>query len=67
MQKSDHQEAKLQLLECKVTPIMVQSYKHQDATPNFFDYNLKYIPSINGGFFDWKYLHLPSDNALLSL
>ena len=35
MQKSNHQDAKLQLLECKVTPIMVQSYKHQDAIPIF--------------------------------
>ena len=50
MQKSNHQDAKLQLLECKVTPIMMQSYKHQDAIPNFSDFNLKYILSINGGF-----------------
>ena len=50
MHKSDHRDAKLHLLECKVTPIMVQSYKHQDAIPNFSDFNLKYILSINGGF-----------------
>ena len=34
MQKSNHQDAKLHLLECKVTPIMVQRYKNQDAIPN---------------------------------
>ena len=50
MQKSNHQDAKLHPLERKVTPIMVQSYKHQDAIPNFFNFNLKYILSINGGF-----------------
>ncbi len=47
MQRSNHQDAKLQLLECKVTPIMVQSYKHQDAIPNFFDFNSAYLLTIN--------------------
>ena len=36
MQKSNHQDAKLHLLECKVTPIMVQRYKNHDASPNIF-------------------------------
>ena len=36
MQKSNHWDAKLHLLECKVTPIMVQRYKNQDASPNIF-------------------------------
>ena len=47
MQRSNHQDAKLQLLECKVTPIMVQSYKHQDAIPNIFDFNSAYLPTAN--------------------
>ena len=34
MQKSAHRDAKLHLLECKVTPITIQSYKNQDAIPN---------------------------------
>ena len=50
MQRSNHQDAKWQLLWCKVTSFGVQSYKHQDAIPNFFDFNLKYLLSINGGF-----------------
>ena len=36
MQKSNHRDAKMQLLECKVTPITIQSYKNQDASPNIF-------------------------------
>ena len=47
MQRSNHQDAKLQLLECKATPIMVQSYQHQDAIPNFFDFNSAYLLTIN--------------------
>ena len=47
MQRSSHQDAKLHPLECKVTPIMVQSYKHQDAIPNFFDFNSAYLLTIN--------------------
>ena len=47
MQRSNHQDAKLQLLECKVTPIMVQSYQHQDAIPNFFGFNSAYLLTIN--------------------
>ena len=50
MQRSNHQDAKLQLLECKVTPIMVQSYQHQDAIPNFFDFNSAYLLTINSPF-----------------
>ena len=46
MQRSNHQEAKLQLLECKVTPIMVQSNNYRDAIPNIFGFNLKYPPTI---------------------
>ena len=34
MQKSNHRDEKLHLLECKVTPITIQSYKNQDAIPN---------------------------------
>ena len=37
MQRSNHWDAKLHLLECKVTPIMVQRYKNHDASPNIFD------------------------------
>ena len=47
MQKSNHQDAKLHPLERKVTPIMVQSYKHQDAIPNIFDFNSAYLPTAN--------------------
>ena len=36
MQRSNHWDAKLHLLECKVTPIMVQRYKNHDASPNIF-------------------------------
>ena len=46
MQKSSHQDARLHLLECKVTPIMVQSYNYRDAIPNIFGFNLKYPPTI---------------------
>ena len=28
----------------------MQSCNHQNAIPNFFDFNLKYLLSINGGF-----------------
>ena len=35
MQKSNHWDAKLHLLECKVTPIMVQSYNYQNVIPIF--------------------------------
>ena len=47
MQRSNHWDAKLHLSECKVTPIMVQSYQHQDAIPNFFDFNSAYLLTIN--------------------
>ena len=47
MQRSNHQDAKLQLLECKVTPIMVQSYNYQDAIPIFFGFNLASLPTTN--------------------
>ena len=47
MQRRNYWDAKLQLSECKVTPIMVQSYKHQDAIPNFFDFNSAYLLTIN--------------------
>ena len=47
MQRSNRQDVKLHLSECKVTPIMVQSYKHQDAIPNFFDFNSAYLPTAN--------------------
>ena len=46
MQKSSHQDARLHLLECKVTPIMVQSNNYQNAIPNIFGFNLKYPPTI---------------------
>ena len=36
MQRRNYWDAKLYLLECKVTPIMVQSYKNHDASPNVF-------------------------------
>ena len=47
MQSCNHFGEKLHLSECKVTPIMVQSYKHQDAIPNFFDFNSAYLPTAN--------------------
>ena len=47
MQKSNHQDAKLHPLECKVTAIMVQSYNYQDAIPFFFGFNLTSLPIIN--------------------
>ena len=47
MQKSNHQDAKLHPLECKVTAIMVQSYNYQDAIPIFFGFNLTYLLTIN--------------------
>ena len=50
MQKSNHQDAKLHPLECKVTAIMVQSYKHQDAIPIFLSFNLTYLLTINSPF-----------------
>ena len=34
----------------KVASFGVQSYNLQDTIPIFFDFNLKYILSINGGF-----------------
>ena len=46
MQRSNHWDAKLHLLECKVTPIMVQSNNYQNAIPNIFGFNLKYLPTI---------------------
>ena len=46
MQKSSHQDARLHLLECKVTPIMVQSNNYQNAIPNIFGFNLKHPPTI---------------------
>ena len=36
VQRRNHWDAKLHLLECKVTPIMVQRYKNHDASPNIF-------------------------------
>ena len=47
VQRSNHWDVKLHLSECKVTPIMVQSYKHQDAIPNFFDFKSAYLPTAN--------------------
>ena len=47
MQKSSHQDARLHLLECKVTPIMVQSNNYQNAIPNIFGFNLKHPPTTN--------------------
>ena len=47
VQRSNHWDVKLHLSECKVTPIMVQSYKHQDAIPNIFDFNSAYLPTAN--------------------
>ena len=46
MQKSSHQDAKLQLSECKVTTISMQSYNYRDAIPIFFGFNLAYPPTI---------------------
>ena len=50
MQRSNHQDAKLHPLECKVTAIMVQSYNYQDAIPIFFGFNLAYPPTANSPF-----------------
>ena len=47
MQKSNHWDAKLHLLECKVTPIMVQSNNYQNVIPIFFGFNLAYFPTTN--------------------
>ena len=46
MQRSNHWDARLQLSECKVTAIMVQSNNYQNVIPNIFDFNLKYPPTI---------------------
>ena len=43
VQSYTHQDAKLQLSECKVTTIKMQFQI-------FFGFNLKYLLSINGGF-----------------
>ena len=37
MQRRNYWDAKLYLLECKITPIMVQRYKNHDVSPNIFD------------------------------
>ena len=42
-----HHGAKLHLLECKVTPIMVQSNNYQNVIPNLFSFNLAYFPTTN--------------------
>ena len=47
MQKRNNWDAKFHLLECKVTPIMVQSYNYQDAIPIFLGFNLAYLPTTN--------------------
>ena len=47
MQRSNHQDAKLHLSECKVTPIMEQSYNYQNVIPIFFGFNLAYPPTTN--------------------
>ena len=47
MQRSNHWDAKLHPLECKVTPIMVQSYNYQDVIPIFFGFNLASLPTTN--------------------
>ena len=47
MQKSNHQDARLQLSECKVTTISMQSYNYQNAIPIFFGFNLAYPPTAN--------------------
>ena len=47
MQKSSHQDARLHLLECKVTPTMVQSNNYQNEIPIFFGFNLASLPTTN--------------------
>ena len=47
MQRSNHWDAKLHPLECKVTPTMVQSYNYQNVIPNFFGFNLASLPTTN--------------------
>ena len=47
VQRGNRWDVKLHLSECKVTPIMVQSYKHQDAIPNIFDFNSAYLSTAN--------------------
>ena len=42
MQKSNHRDTKLHLLECKITSIMVQSYTHHDAKLQKSGCNSKY-------------------------
>ena len=62
MQKSNHQDAKLHLLECKVTPIMVQSNNYRDAIPIFFGFNLAYPPTANAPPYTRK---LSSQNCII--
>ena len=47
VQSNSHHGAKLHLSECKVTPIMVQSYNYQNVIPIFFGFNLAYLPTTN--------------------
>ena len=72
MQRSNHQDAKLQLLEYKVTPIMVQScnfrsVKLQPSKCNskFFRFQFEISSIHQWWIFDWKYLRLPSDSVTL--
>ena len=74
MQSCNHQDAKLQLLECKVTPIMVQSYQHQDAklqlsgckaTPIMVQ-SYKHQDEIPN-FFDFNSAYLLTINSPLSI
>ena len=47
VQSYTHHCAKLHLLECKVTPIKMQSNNYQDAIPIFLGFNLAYLPTTN--------------------
>ena len=81
MQKNNHRDAKLQPFQCKVATFGVQSYNHQDAKLQLseckvttigmpfqiFRFQFEIYSIHQWRIFDWKYLRLPSDNALLSL
>ena len=62
MQKSNHWDAKLHLLECKVTPIKMQSNNYQNAIPIFFDFNLAYLPTTNAPL---PIKNQPSQNCII--
>ena len=74
MQKSNFWDAKKQASRYKVATFGVQSYTHHGAklqtsgcNSKFFRFQFELSSIHQWRIFDWKYLRLPSDNALLSL